>query len=81
MRIVGAVLLKIVFAGLNGQRKSVVARFKVTELGGTDWVPMILGARAIDCTERNGLGFVPGPHSYFMKALGLQVERVEEDYE
>ena len=64
---------------MNGEKKRILARFKITELGGTDWVPIIFGARAIDCVEPNGLGFMPGPHSHFLAALGLQIERVEEE--
>ena len=82
VRIIGQVILAIVFKGLSGEKKTILARFKITELGGTDWVPIIFGARAIDCVERNGLGFMPGPHSHFLTALGLQIERVEEpEYE
>ena len=42
-------------------------------------MPIIFGARAIDCVERNGLGFMPGNHSHFLTALGIQIKRLDND--
>ena len=51
--------------------------FKICEAGSTDWVGWILGARAIDCTERGGLGFIPMSNSYSFTTLGIQTRRIE----
>ena len=58
---------------------SFLAKFKICAKGTTDWVPMILGARAIDCKERGGLGFIPGPAAHGFTALGILVERADRD--
>ena len=53
-------------------------RFKICKGGSTDWVGFILGARAIDCAERGGLGFVPTEHCHTFSALGISMERTED---
>ena len=78
MPLVGAVVLEMEMLKLHQETgPKIQARFKVTAYGKTDWVPIILGARAIDCPERGGLGFSPGPASHTLRGLGIQVERVD----
>ena len=59
---------------------TIQVRFKICSSGSTDWAPMIIGAKAIDCAERRGLGHVPAPRHHFMGALGIMMERVEDAY-
>ena len=55
----------------------VLTRFKICKQGTTDWVGWILGARALDCPERGGLGFIPLEHCHSFTSLGIQTERSE----
>ena len=55
----------------------VLIRFKICKAGCTDWVGFIIGARAIDCPERGGLGFIPLEHCHTFTALGIQMARTE----
>ena len=57
------------------------ARFKICPNGTTDWVPIVLGARSIDCVERGGLGHSPLDKSHAMAKLGIQMERFEQPYD
>ena len=43
----------------------------------TDWVGWILGARALDCQARGGLGFLPLEHGHSFSTLGIMTERTE----
>ena len=57
---------------------AVRARFKIAEEGKTDkWCPIILGARALDCVEKGGLGFTAGFRKHLLTGIGIQVERYE----
>ena len=42
----------------------VKARFKITKKRFTDWVGMILGAKAIDHPSRGGLGHIPAANGH-----------------
>ena len=76
----GCVVLRLGLKELGTQKITpVVARFKISSEGTSDWVPLILGARALDCPERGGLGFLPGPIAHAFTRLGILVERAEED--
>ena len=55
----------------------ILARFKITKKGTTDWVGWILGARALDSSGRGGLGFMPMDHTHSFSTLGIQMERTE----
>ena len=47
--------------------------------GATDeWCPIIIGARALEFTERNGLGFMPGANCHYLTSIGVQAERYED---
>ena len=53
-------------------------RFKIAKSGATDeWCPIIIGARALECTERNGLRFMPGANCHYLTTIGVQAERYE----
>ena len=77
--IIGGVVLNLTMLKLGeASGPECLVRFKVTEAGGADgWVGFILGARAIDCPERGGLGHVPGQYSHYMTALNIMMERVD----
>ena len=47
----------------------VYIRFKICALGSTDWAGIILGARALDCGERGGLGLRPMNDCHFSAVL------------
>ena len=61
----------------DGPGKEVRIRFKICALGSTDWVGWIVGARCIDCPERQGLGFIPLENNRSFTALGIQMRRTE----
>ena len=72
----GAVVLRMGFRELGSNKlKEFNARFKICKQGTTEWVPIILGGRAIDCPERGGLGFVPCNNAYSFTGLGILVSR------
>ena len=76
--IVGAVVLAQEMTKLGDTTGPVIrVRYKICAAGSTDWVPLIMGGRSIDCVENGGLGFVPGPRSYVFAGLGIQMERTE----
>ena len=61
--LLGSVVLQFMLEEIGTQKPHTVrAKFKICAQGTTDWVPIILGARAQDCVERGGLGIEPGPH-------------------
>jgi hypothetical protein len=55
----------------------VLIRFEVCKAGSTDWVGFILGARALDCVERGGLGHTPAAGGHAMGHLGIVAHRPE----
>ena len=55
----------------------VLIRFKICKARCTDWVGWILGARALDCQARGGLGFLPLEHGHSFSTLGIMTERTE----
>ena len=70
--LLGAVTMKVMMPRLGQEDGPIIkVKFKIMKSGSTDWVPIILGARALDCTERGGLGFIPGPHSYTFQGLNI----------
>ena len=76
--LLGSVVLKITMLELGKTTgPEIKARFKICKKGSTDWVGVILGARAIDCPEHGGLGHVAGPHAHVMTGLGILMERIE----
>ena len=82
MPLLGAVVLAIQMTELGKNTGPVIyARFKICPNGTTDWVPIVLGARSIDCVERGGLGHSPLDKSHAMAKLGIQMERVEQPYD
>ena len=82
--LIGAVVLEMQLLEVGKPKthscQTILVRFKICASGATDWAPTIIGARAIDCVERGGLGFVPGPRPHFMGAYGILMERVEDEY-
>ena len=77
-RLVGAVVvaMKMIELGKD-DGPEILVRFKICEKGSTDWVGWILGARAIDCAENGGLGFVPLAHAHSFSTLGILMKRTE----
>ena len=55
----------------------VLVRYKICKAGTTDWVGWIMGARALDCPERGGLGFQPMNHAHSFSGLNIFTERSE----
>ena len=76
--LLGAVIMNVMMPRLGEKTGPIIkVKFKIMKSGSTDWVPAILGGRALDCTERHGLGFVPGPSSHYFAGLDIQMERAE----
>ena len=72
--LIGAVVLTLEATKLGTKKgPKIKARFKICAKGTTDWIGIILGARALDCPERGGLGFIPGPYGHTFTKLGIQV--------
>jgi hypothetical protein len=63
--LVGSAVIAINMTPLGkAEGPEILCRFKICKKGSTDWVGWILGARALDCPERGGLGFVPLEHCH-----------------
>ena len=78
VKLLGAVVVTVHMTELGKDTGPPVdIRFKICEKGSTDWVGWIVGARAIDCAENGGLGFVPLKHSHTFTKLGIQMIRAE----
>jgi hypothetical protein len=48
------------------------------EKGKSEWRGIILGAKALDCQERGGLGFKPGQNFHVFESLGIMMDRMED---
>ena len=76
--LVGSVVLKVGMLELcSSTGPCIEVRFKICAAGSTDWVGFTLGARALDCSERGGLGHIPAAHSHVFSSLGIQMERID----
>ena len=76
IKLIGAVVLRVKFLEVGrDQGQTVNIRFKITPKGSTGWVKWIIGARALDCDERGGLGFAPQADSYFWSKLGISTDK------
>ena len=56
----------------------ILVRYRICKKGATDWAPMIMGGRPLDCVERGGLGFMPGKETHYFQALGIRMTRAED---
>ena len=73
--LLGAVVLRVKMLELGkNDGPDILIRFKITKQGGTDWVGIILGARALDCVKRGGLGHVAADNAHLMQRLGIAME-------
>ena len=76
--LIGSVVVNIQMTEMGKNTgPEILVRFKVCKAGCTDWVGWILGARALDCQARGGLGFLPLEHGHSFSALGIITERSE----
>ena len=55
----------------------ILVRGKIFKKGTSDWLGCILGARALDCVERGGLGFRPTAGAHHFERLGIAMGRSE----
>ena len=70
--LIGAVVVAVNMIELGkSDGPEIKVRFKICAAGSTDWVGWILGARAIDCPARGGLGFLPLENAHSWTALGV----------
>ena len=76
--IIGAAVLRVQLPEV-GKRAGpeIVVRAKIFKKGTSDWLGLILGARALDCVERGGLGFRPTAGAHLFERLGIAVDRTE----
>ena len=82
VRLLGTVVVRVGFIPVGDKKEKgpeVLIRFKICEKGTTDWVGWIIGARALDCQERGGLGFSAQNHSHNFATLGVACERKGEE--
>ena len=70
--------MRVQFPELGKQSgPEIVVRAKIFRKNTSDWLGIILGARAIDCVERGGLGFKPSAGAHVFERLGIAVARTE----
>ena len=78
MKLVRSVVMDVTMVELAKTTSLVVPiRSKIFEKGSTDWVGWIIGARCIDCPQRQGLGFIPLEHAHSFTAFGIMMKRTE----
>ena len=68
-------------AGSSRNRKrdqDILVRLMIFEQGRSEWRGIILGAKALDCPEKGGLGFRPGQNFHVFDSLGIMMERMED---
>ena len=73
--LVGGVVMRLTMPekGTN-KGPNILVRFKITGKGTTDWVGMILGARAIDHVSLGGLGHQSCPNGHWMAASNIMMD-------
>ena len=75
---IGAVVLRIMMPELGRESgPELLVRAKIFKHGTSDWTGIILGARALDCMARGGLGFRPTAGCHYFERLGIGVARAE----
>ena len=76
--ILGAVVFRVQMLELGKMTgPDILVRCKIFAKGNSDWLGIILGARALDCVERGGLGFYPTAGAHVFDRLGLASARAE----
>ena len=78
IQILGAVVFRVKMIELGKNTgPTLYVRCKIFKAGRSDWVGIILGARALDCQERCGLGYRPTAGGHAFESLGIVMERTE----
>ena len=78
IKILGAAVLRVTLPEMNKDTgKEVFARCNIFEKGFSDWLGIIIGARALDCVERGGLGFRTTANAHVFDKFGLNMQRME----
>ena len=77
LTIVGAVVLPVLFTGLDNRSKVQKMRFKIFGKGCSGWMGLIIGGPSLEPVPL-GLGLRTSSHGHFLQSLGLTVRRVEE---
>ena len=80
----GAVIMRITMPSTGNSKKrkedqSIHVRLMIFEKGKSEWRGIILGAKALDCAERGGLGFKPGQNFHVFESLGIMMDRMEDN--
>ena len=77
--IIGAAVMRVKLLELGKDKgPEILVRGKIFAKGTSDWLGLILGARALDCVERGGLGFRPSSGAHHFDRLGIAVPRTEK---
>ena len=77
--IIGAAVVRTELLQLGKEKgPQILVRGKIFKKGTSDWLGLILGARALDCVDRGGLGFRPVAGAHYLERLGLAMPRTEQ---
>lgn len=75
--LVGGVVLRVMMLQKGTDKgPEIKVRFKILATGHTDWLGMIMGARAIDDISNGGLGHSACPHAHWMAYLQIMMDRI-----
>eukprot|EP00439_Symbiodinium_sp_Y106_P054591 s2522_g7.t1 len=75
----GGVVLRVCLNDKRGHKsKDILVRAKVLGRGTSTWYGLILGGRALDSSDRGGLGFHPGATAHVLEGVDIHLPRMEE---
>ena len=77
LHIIGAVILPVIFTGVDERQVSQQMRFKIFANGNSSWMGLIIGGPSLEPPPL-GLGLRTYGGGHYLQALGLTVRRVEE---
>ena len=77
LSLVGSAVLRVHFCDIDSRapRVEVLVRCKIFPKGSTDSHGLIIGAEALDCRERGGLGHRVTERAHVLEGIGVRCPR------
>ena len=74
LTLAGSAVLLVHFCDIDSRLPDVevLVRCKIFPKGSTDWHGLIIGAEALDCTERGGLGLRVTERAHVLDGIGVR---------
>ena len=79
LTLAGSAILRVNFCDIDSRvpDAEVLIRCKIFPRGSTDWHGLIIGAEALDCAERGGLGHRVTERAHVFDGIGIKCHRTE----